>query len=417
MSFQDLKKIKVFADDLQVGMFVCELDKDWSESSFLIQGFTLESLEDIETVQDQCCYVYIDFKSDAQYKAYRVATTGSKTYLEKNTNANTDDDASKFLQKQLKSLANQYRKQSNLMKGVMDRIMLGEDFDLHGVRDVVKENVTQILANEEAMLMMTLLKSKDYSRIEHSLNVSILTIAFGRFLGFCAPTLEDLGMGALLHDIGQVKIADNLLKKKSKLNQNEMQEMCKHPQYGFQLLQGKEGLTSSCIDIATNHHERLGGQGYPRGLKEESISDNVRLVTIVDVFESLTTSQAYRKSMSVVGAYKILMGGKKTHYDERLVMKFIEWRGIYPPGSIVEMENGEVGIVVSSNPKTKLKPKVLLVLDEYKQSRKEKIVDLSKMALDAVSKPYKIIRAFENTAFGLDLQEFADKGLKVQPPR
>ncbi|MFT6735009.1 MAG: hypothetical protein ACJAS9_003212 [Polaribacter sp.] len=81
------------------------------------------------------------------------------------------------------------------------------------------------------------------------------------------------------------------------------------------------------------------------------------------------------------------------------------------------MENGEVGIVVSSDQTTKLKLKVLLVLDEYKHTRREKIVDLSKMALDAVSKPYKITIAFENTAFGLDLQEFADKGLKVEPPR
>ncbi len=415
MSFQHLKKIKVFAGDLQIGMFVCELDKDWSESSFLLQGFLLETPEDIEAVQKQCRFVYIDFKSDAQFKAYRIATTTSKTYREKNTSP--DGKTSKFLQNQFKPIATQYRKNSHLMKGLMDRIMLGEDFDLHGVRTVVKENVKQVLANEDAMLMMTLLKSKDDSRAEHSLNVSLLAIAFGRFLGFGIPKLEDLGMGALLHDVGQVKVADSLLKKKGKLNQNEMSEMCNHPQYGFQLLQGKDGLTPSCIDIAINHHERLGGQGYPRGLKEESISDNVRLVSIVDVFESLTTPQVYRKSMSVVDAYKVLMAGKKTHYDERLVMKFIEWRGIYPPGSIVEMENGEVGIVVSSNPSAKLKPKVLLVLDEYKQSRKEKIVDLSKMALDAVSKPYKIIRAFENTAFGLDLQEFADKGLKVQPPR
>ena len=344
MSFQHLKKIKVFAGDLQIGMFVCELDKDWSESSFLLQGFTLETPEDIETVQNQCSYVYIDFKSDNQFKAYRVATTRSKTYRDKNTGV--DGKASKFLQNQFKPVANQYRKNSNLMKGVMDRMMLGEDFDLHGVRSVVKENVKQVLENEDAMLMMTLLKSKDDSRAEHSLNVSLLTIAFGRFLGFGVPKLEDLGMGALLHDVGQVKVADHLLKKKGRLNQNEMTEMCKHPQYAFQMLQGKDGLTPSCIDIAINHHERLGGQGYPRGLKEESISDNVRIVTIVDVFESLTTPQVYRKSMSVVDAYKVLMAGKKTHYDERLVMKFIEWRGIYPPGSIVEMENDDSNFAI-----------------------------------------------------------------------
>jgi HD-GYP domain-containing protein (c-di-GMP phosphodiesterase class II) len=90
-----------------------------------------------------------------------------------------------------------------------------------------------------------------------------------------------------------------------------MEQMCKHPQYAFQILQAKDGLSSSCIDIAINHHERLGRQGYPRGLKKEGISNNVRLVTIVDVFESLTTPQVYRKSLSVIDAYKILMAGKK----------------------------------------------------------------------------------------------------------
>ncbi|MCF6193956.1 MAG: HD-GYP domain-containing protein, partial [Kangiellaceae bacterium] len=246
-------------------------------------------------------------------------------------------------------------------------------------------------------------------------NVSVLAIGFARYLGYSEFDLEDIGMGALLHDIGQVRIGSNLLSKSGKLNQNEMAQMCQHPKFGLDILQSKDGLTPSCIDIAVNHHERLGGQGYPRGLKGDKLSKNVRLVTIVDVFESLTSPQVYRKSMSVVDAYKILMGGKKTHYDEKLVIKFVEWRGIYPPGSIVEMENGEIGIVVSANKQFRLKPKVLLVLDEYKQRRAEKIVDLSKMALDSVSKPYKITRAFENTAFGLDLQEYADKGLRVDP--
>ena len=96
-----------------------------------------------------------------------------------------------------------------------------------------------------------------------------------------------------------------------------------------------------------------------------------------------------------------------------MVLKFIEWRSIYPPGSIVEMESGEVGIVVKTNKQQKLKPKVLLVLDEYKQARRERMVDLAKFDLDPESKPYKIIKAFENSAFGIDLQDYAEKGLKI----
>jgi len=415
MSFQHLKKIKVIAQDLQVGMFVSELDKDWSESNFLMQGFTLENQDDIDAVQDQCQFVYIDFKSDSQFKSYRLATSNSKTF--KTENEGSFEAKANYLQDKIKPAAARFKRSSQLMKGVMDRIMLGEDFDLHGVRNVVKENVKHILENEDAMLMMTLLKTKSDSRAAHSLNVSVLAVGFARFLGYETSQLEDIGMGALLHDIGQVKIDVKLLTKVGKLSQSEMAQMCRHPKLGMDILQGKSGLTPSCIDIAVNHHERLGGQGYPRGLKDGQLSPKVRLVTIVDVFESLTSPQVYRQSMSVVDAYKILMGGKQTHFDEKLVVKFIEWRGIYPPGSIVEMENGEVGIVVSSNPEAKLKPKVILVLDEFKLPRQERIVDLFKMALDADSKPYKIVKAFENTAFGLDLQAYADKGLKVEPAK
>lgn len=415
MSFQHLKKVKVFSEDLQIGMFVCELDKDWSESNFLLQGFSIENQQDIDAVMSQCKYVYVDFRNEAEFKNYRLATSSSTSYIEKNKDAS--EAGKEYLQNQIRPAARRFKKSSQLMKGVMDRIMLGEDFDLHGVREVVKENVKQVLENEDAMLMMTLLKSKSDSRAEHSLNVSILTIGFARFLGYSESKLEDIGMGALLHDIGQVKVDSKLLTKPGRLNQNEMVAMTQHPKFAFEILQSKKDLTPSCIDIAINHHERLEGQGYPRGLKGDKLSDEVKLVSIVDVFESLTSPQVYRKSMSVVDAYKILMAGKNSHFDERMVIKFVEWRGLYPPGSIVEMENGEVGIVIAANRKLKLKPKVLLILDEYKQQRKERIIDMSKMQLDAESKPYKIIKAYENTAFGIDLQSYADKGLKVEPAR
>ncbi|MBV1911603.1 MAG: DUF3391 domain-containing protein, partial [Kangiellaceae bacterium] len=347
MAFQHLKKVKVLSEDLQFGMFVSELDIEWEESTFLLQGFTIEEQGDIDAVMSQCKYVYVDFRSDSQFKSYRLAATKSTSY--KKANENTIESKDNMLAAKLRPAAKRYQKSNRLLKSLTDKIMLGEDFDLHGVKEVVKDNVKQVLENEDAMMMMTLLKNKSDSRAEHSLNVSILSIGFARFLGFSGAQLEDIGMGALLHDVGQIKIDDKLLKKPGRLNQNEMAQMCQHPKHGLDILQNKDGLTNSCIDIAVNHHERLGGQGYPRGLTEDKLSTSVRLVSIVDVFESLTTPQVYRKSMSVVDAYKVLMAGKSTHYDERMVVKFIEWRGIYPPGSIIEMENGEVGIVIATN--------------------------------------------------------------------
>jgi putative nucleotidyltransferase with HDIG domain len=411
---QHLKRIKVFSEDLKPGMFVSELDCDWSESSFILQGFNLEDLEDIEEVKKQCKFVYVDFRTEEQYKYFKLETSVSSSYKEQiKTRVNADDFN---LRKKLKPALSRRKNTSRLMKGVFEKIMIGQDFDLHAVRDTVKQNVKAVLNNEDAMMMVTMLKLQSEDIAEHSLNVSILSIGFAQALGYSEKELEDIGMAALLHDIGQVKVEEKVLSKKGKLNQNERIEMAKHCQYGYELLLNKTGLTPSCIDVALSHHERLSGQGYPRGLKENQISRNVRIVSIIEVFDALTSHQSYRKGMSVMDAYKILMAGKNTHFDEQLILKFVKWRSIYPPGSIVEMDNGEVGIVIAAHKKHKLKPRVLLVLNEYKQARKERLIDMSKMDLDSESKPYKIIRAYENMAFGIDLQEFAEKGLKIQLP-
>jgi len=331
--------------------------------------------------------------------------------------AKTKQTANSYnLRKKLKPALKRTQQTSHLINGVIDRIMLGEDFDLHTVRQSVKEDVKAVIENEEAMLMMTMLKSVNSDVTAHCFNVSILSIGFAKSLGYSESILEDIGMAALLHDVGHMKVDKAITDKKGKLNQIERKEMAKHTQFGSEILSTKKGLTPSCMDVVMSHHEHLDGNGYPRGLKEDQISNNVRLISIVDTFDSITSFQAYRKAHPVMDAYKVLMDGKNERFDETLVLKFIKWRSIYPPGSIVEMDNGEVGIVIKSNQEHKLKPRVLLVLNEYKQPRKERLIDMSKVDLDSESKPYRIIKAYENMAFGIDLQEYTEKGLKVQLP-
>lgn len=413
---QHLKRIKVFSEDLQIGMFVSALDRDWKDSDFLLQGFTVDSELDIEEIKRQCEYVFVDFKNDEDFKDYRLRTSKSSSYLSQAQEESNSINSSYNLREHLKPAISRTKQTNRLMKGVLDKVMLGEDFDLHSVKASVKENVKSVLKNTEAMLMMTMLKSANSDIAEHCFNVSILSIGFAQFLGYSEVELEDIGMAALLHDLGHMKVDKAILSKKGKLNQNEREATSKHPEYTYQLLMSKKDLTPSCIDVALSHHERLNGEGYPRRLKSEKISKNVRLVSIVDVFDSLTSHQTYRKGTSVMDAYKVLMAGKNTLFDESLVLKFIKWRSIYPPGSIVEMENGEVGIVIKSHQENKLKPKVLLVLNEYKQPRKERMVDMSKLDLTPESQPYKIIKAYENMAFGVDLQTYANKGLNIQLP-
>ena len=416
MSFKHLQSIKVYAGDLEVGMFVSALDKPWEKSPFLLQGFSLQDNLDVEAVKNECGHVYVDFKSESQLKKFRFKTTVSKTYREKvfNQSLNKDFD----LKEHTKTSRKVTKRSSKVVKSVLDKVMLGEDFDSYSVKNTVKNMVREVLTNEEAMLMMIMMKNKDGLIAQHSLNVSILSIGFSRFLGFSETQIEEIGIGAILHDIGKVRVDEKLLNMKGKLNDEQMHQLCKHPQYSYEILQKKSDLPAAAVDIAVCHHERLGGQGYPRGLKAAQISKRVRIVSIVDAFESLTSDQIHRKAYSVVEAYKKLMQGKGTKFDEHLVLKLIEWRGIYPAGTIVEMQNGEVGIVVSGNRKrNKLKPKVLLVLDENKKERKQRLVDLSFIQTDAESKPYTIYKAYETEAFGVNVSQFLEDGLIIAPTR
>ncbi len=406
------KNVKVYTSDLIPGLCVTKLDRAWTETSFIMQGFTIESPFDVISLRRQCDYVYVDFKSEEDYRTFQIQTTRSQTYRNRLQSKDTSVKATK---KALKSAILTHRKSNRLVKTLFDRIALGQDFDIATVKSNVKDNVKQILANPEAMLMMTMLKTQSEDLAQHSLNVSILAIAFANTLGFLKVELEDIGMAAMLHDIGLIKVDGNLVRKPAKLTEEEKKQVQKHCQYGFDILSAKRGLTPSCIDVALGHHEHLDGKGYPRGLKSSKITKVTKIVSIIDVYDTITNYQVYSKVMSIKDAYREMMKDKGTQFDLELLLQFIKWRSIYPPGTIVEMANGEVGIVIGSKETSRLKPKIMLVLDEYKEPCKELIIDLTKLEPEMHESGYRIVQAFENSAFGIDIQEYIEKGLVIHP--
>ncbi|TQV72760.1 DUF3391 domain-containing protein [Aliikangiella marina] len=400
------KRVKVWSEDLAPGMFVAELDRPWEESNFLLQGFKLEGPHDVEAVQRQCRYVYVDFESEAQFKRFKLQTSKSSTYkkhLEEslafnNQSFNFDIKPALTRRKQTKSI----------LKSVFDKIALGQDFDVTTAHDSVKENVKEILQNESAMLVLAMLSESNADIADHCFAVSILSICFAKQLGYSQVELEDIGLAALLHDIGHMRVDNKVLNKYGRLNADERKLVEEHPKYGFDIISSKPGLTKSCIDVIYSHHERIDGSGYPRGLKTTSITPITQLISLVDVYESKTRQQSYRKGSPIVRVYKMLLEGKNTIYDGKLLMQFIQWRGIYPPGSIVELEDGRVGIVIAIDRKNKLQPVVLQILDQYKQKVKEQIISA------ANDSDFKIINAFENNAFGIYLHDYLEKGLKIR---
>ena len=169
----------------------------------------------------------------------------------------------------------------------------------------------------------------------------------GKSMNMTPKELEDLGVCAMLHDVGKTSLPIELLRKDGKFSEEDREQMKSHCRAGRDILVSTKSVMSGAADVAHAHHERPDGKGYPRGLSAEKIPKYAKMVAIAEAYDVITTTQTYRKALSPSEALQELYANRGTQFDEGLVIQFIDAVGIFPPGSIVEMVNGEIGIAVS----------------------------------------------------------------------
>ncbi|MDD2660172.1 MAG: HD-GYP domain-containing protein [Methylococcales bacterium] len=390
--------VKINVEDLKVGMYVSKLDKPWLESNFLFQGFELQTQADINAVSKQCTFVYVDVTK--QNKAPLIKSTDtpfSKEWLDKRT---PPDKLSSF-EKEVEHAGCVYQETSSLIKTFMQDVFLGKTINVEIANKAVAQCVDSILQAPDALLWMTQLKNRDLYTSQHSMNVCILAITLGRPINLPVKELNNLGLCGMMHDMGKMLVPLAILNKPGELAPDELKLMQSHAEQGRNLLMSSHGMYGGAIDVAHSHHERLDGTGYPRKLTAEQITPYTRIVTIADMYDAITSDRIYQKGRTHLEAINIMAKKCGTHLDSELTYKLIQCLGIYPPGNIVEMSNGEIAIVVEENKKKRLKPKVILLLDEDKKPRPERMVDLSKIDLDASGREYKITKIVKADDFGI----------------
>lgn len=402
--------VQISVNDLSIGMYVAELDRPWLGTPFLLQGFVISSQDEIQTLQELCQHVFVEVEKQTFHAAPSHATGKRMKRPEPAQRVKWTREVP--IKKEVSKAQGSFAEARKIADTVLTSIQLGQDFDVAQVKQVVSDCVDSILRNEDALLWLMQIKSKDNYTAEHCMNVGIMSAAFGKHLGHPRFELEQLGLCGMLHDIGKVKVPNEILNKPGKLTPEEFSEMRNHALYGRNILMARQDVYTGAVDVAYGHHERLNGRGYPRGVSAEKIPYFAKVVAIVDTYDAITSNRIYDGSRSANKAMEILSEGKETHFDAELVEEFIRWMGIYPPGSLVEMTNGELGIVIDANERMKLRPRVLLVLDAQKQKREQEVeVDLSQISLDETRKPYQIMRGIENGAFGIDIQSYLDRGI------
>jgi HD-GYP domain-containing protein (c-di-GMP phosphodiesterase class II) len=394
---------KINVKDLKVGMYVSKLDKPWLESNFLFQGFELKNEADINAVREQCEFVFIDVKKQSKTRTLESKDTPySKGWLDRRT---PPDKLSSF-EEEIEHAGDVHQQTSNLVRSFMEDISLGKTINGEIAKKAVANCVDSILNAPDALLWMTQLKNRDLYTSQHSMNVCILAIALGRHINLSIKELNNVGLCGMMHDMGKMSVPLEILNKPGKLESDELKIMQNHPELGWKLLMSSSDMYGGAIDVAYSHHERLDGTGYPRKLSAEKITPYTRIVAIVDMYDAITSDRVYQNGRTHLDAIDIMTKMCGTHLDPGLTYKFIECLGIYPPGCIVEMSNGEIAIVVEANQKKRLKPKIILLLDEDKKARPERMIDLSKIDLDASGQEYRIVKIVRADEYDIDLNKY-----------
>lgn len=459
---------RISPDRLLPGMYIEALDRPWLETPLKFQGFRVRHENEIQWIRDNCAYVVVDTgKSDSSVLSIVRRPNGSESSsesallkeclqqmvahgpasrrvteaqpaappppapppprvglgrignllrrftspkskvssLQVAAEARSDQE---LIREQVASANHTYQRAKKILLGVMDEIRAGGELDVPSVEKAIYPVIDSVLQSTDAMACVMRMKEADDYTYNHSLATSIWAVVFGKSLGFDKPNLQILGMGGLLLDIGKTRIPRELLAKQGALQPHEIAELRRHVDYSVEILRETGNIHPKIEQMVQTHHERHDGSGYPTGLKGHAIPVFGRIAGLVDTYDAMTSLRPVAPAQSTYNVMRALIEQADVLFQAEMVERFIRVVGIFPTASLVELNTGEVGIVVEQNPLRRLRPKVMLILDEKKQMRREfPVVDLGEMQADtSETDGVWILHGLEPGSFGIDPREY-----------
>lgn len=430
----ELNAVPTAVTDLEIGMYVSALDRPWIETPFLVQGFYITSQQDIEELEHHCKFVYVDVyrsRLGAKRRNSRILRTVGERAPPGIGRPEESLQAVKFkqragdigallfphrkirkyedqggLEQELGQAKAAYSDLSAAVSEMMQAYRRSAALDLSGIRDSVNPMVESVIRNPDACVWLARRKNEDSYTYRHSVGASVWAVALGRQLGLPKVDLQRLALGALLFDIGKLRVPHELLLKRERLSRGEFELLKSHVAFGMEMLQNSGVLNKTVAEMVEAHHERHGGHGYPHGLQGDEIPVFARIAAIVDCYDAITSQRPYSTAMSPSNAVKKLYAWRDIDFQAELVEEFIQAIGIYPAGTLVELSSGEVGVVLADYRTRRLRPKLLIVLDRDKRLLGEpRPLDLVKATHDTDGEPLDIMTSLEPGAFGVNPEE------------
>jgi HD-GYP domain-containing protein (c-di-GMP phosphodiesterase class II) len=434
---------KVATADLEHGMYVSQLDRPWLETPFLFQGFAIQDDKDLRQLRQFCQHVYVDVArssvSEAKVLAVREQKEKYASSLEAPVNrrvhakppsfwwrvfdviAGFDKSgrlAARFLTRHYRNAVPTHVEArratvawdnaATVMNEVLGQLRKGDGLDSAKLKQAISPMIDSVMRNQDAMAWLVQLRKRDEYAYHHSLASSVWAVILGRHLGFDRAGLDTLAMGGLLLDLGKAQIPAEILQKEGPLEEIERRIVEKHVAVGMKLVQTTPGVNGDVLAMIEHHHERHDGSGYPKGLAGADIPVFGRIAGLIDSFDAMTTKRPYASAKSAYDAIRELNGLAGTAFQRELVEQFVQALGMFPSGSLVELNTGEVAIVIEQNRIRRLRPKIMLVLDANKKPRpSHETLDLRKVR-DGANEPGArwIVSGLEPGAYGLDPKDY-----------
>lgn len=250
------------------------------------------------------------------------------------------------------------------LKNSLHAFSAGKALDMVTLRKSVAMLIDEAVSNRNNLIQTEDIRSYDDYLPFHAINVSVFSVITGLSLGYTESSLVDLGLGALLHDIGMVNIDPSIISNPGALDKHEMDEIKQHPAIGFNILRSYRELSIPAAHIAYQHHERVNGSGYPRGLGNRDIVEYAKIAAVADTFDAIISDHPYRKGYSTSEGLTVLKGLQNSYFAPEIVEAFSANVAVYPVGSLVGLGNGRIGVILAANKFNADRPLVRVICDQ-----------------------------------------------------
>ncbi len=410
-----LKKVAI--ENLTIGMYVAELDRPWMETEFQVQGFYIRSEQGIERVRSACDFVYVDPRRyDSSLTEVKLGVVQPGAAAEEEPDAEPDKrdrirprnpqeyTDSVELGNELEPARTSLEDAVDIMRGCVHKLQSTGGFDIDEIERAINPLVASVMRNKSAMGALLRMRAVDDYTFSHAIANAVWGAILARQLGFPPKDIDQIALACSLIDIGKTSLPTELLVSPEAPDDKQWTLLRSHVEEGLKLLEQNGVVNRKVVMAVGTHHERFNGSGYPKGAARNEIPLYGRIAGIVDSYDAMITERPYAQARSSYAAVQELQKQADVLYQKELVEQFIQAIGVFPVGAIVELNTGEVGVVVGQDANKRLKPKIVLILEADKQPRNELlIVDLASQDRgESTTLSWWITRELPKNAYGID---------------